>query len=131
MSYQEFRQSYITALFWSTTDCRGNGDCSCNDCECFDSWADESDFADGELAKIDTMCRSFYDTHSDDFVGASTQCTQDEQAGHDFCMTQNGHGCGFWDGDWPEPAATRLTSASESARECNIYTGDDGEIYVS
>ena len=24
------------------------------------------------------------------------------QAGHDFCLTRNGHGAGFDDGDWPE-----------------------------
>ena len=22
-------------------------------------------------------------------------------AGHDFWLTRNGHGAGFWDGDWP------------------------------
>ena len=24
-----------------------------------------------------------------------------EQAGHDFWLTRNRHGAGFWDGDWP------------------------------
>lgn len=24
------------------------------------------------------------------------------QAGHDFWLTRNGHGAGFWDGDWPK-----------------------------
>jgi hypothetical protein len=23
------------------------------------------------------------------------------RAGHDFWLTRNGHGAGFWDGDWP------------------------------
>ena len=27
-------------------------------------------------------------------------------AGHDLWLNRNGHGCGFWDGDWREPAAT-------------------------
>jgi hypothetical protein len=43
-----------------------------------------------------------------------------EQAGRDFWYTRNGHGCGFWDGDWPEPAATVLTDASHAC----------GEVYV-
>lgn len=24
------------------------------------------------------------------------------QAGHDFCLSRNGHGAGFWDGHWGE-----------------------------
>jgi hypothetical protein len=52
------------------------------------------------------------------------------QAGHDFWLTRNGHGAGFWDGDWPEPQATELTNASKQYGECNLYVGDDGLIYT-
>lgn len=51
------------------------------------------------------------------------------QAGHDFWLTRNGHGAGFWDGDWPEPAATRLTKAAHSCGEYTLYVGDDGMIH--
>jgi hypothetical protein len=53
------------------------------------------------------------------------------QAGHDFWLTRNGHGAGFWDGDYPEPQATRLTNASKRFREVDLYVGDDGKIYAS
>ena len=43
-----------------------------------------------------------------------------EQAGHDLWLTRNGHGCGFWDGDWKEPAATLLTAAAKSLGECFV-----------
>lgn len=49
-------------------------------------------------------------------------------AGHDFWLTRCGHGAGFWDGDWPEPAATALTEASKAFRNVDLYVGDDGEI---
>lgn len=29
-----------------------------------------------------------------------------EEAGSDFHFNRNGHGCGFWDGDWPENGDT-------------------------
>lgn len=51
------------------------------------------------------------------------------QAGHDFWLTRNGHGAGFWDGDWPE-AGERLTKASKAYPEVTLYIGDDKKIYA-
>jgi hypothetical protein len=53
-----------------------------------------------------------------------------EMGGHDFLLTRNGHGCGFWDGDWPEEAGERLTAAAEKCGEFNLYVGDDGLLYA-
>ena len=49
---------------------------------------------------------------------------------HDLWLTRNGHGCGFWDGDWPEPQASRLTDAANKLGHCDLYVGDDGKIYI-
>lgn len=56
-------------------------------------------------------------------------------AGHDFWLTRNGHGAGFWDGDWdsvedngPE-YGDRLTEAAEQFKEVCLYVGDDGRIH--
>lgn len=51
-------------------------------------------------------------------------------AAHDFWLTRNGHGAGFWDGDWPEPMADTLTQAAKAFGECNLYAGDDGRLYL-
>ncbi len=51
-------------------------------------------------------------------------------AGHDFWLTRCGHGAGFWDGDWPEPAASVLTEASKEFGNVDLYVGDDGQIYA-
>lgn len=50
-------------------------------------------------------------------------------AGQDFWLTRNGHGAGFWDGDWPEHGDA-LTDAAAAFGECYIYVGDDGKIYL-
>jgi hypothetical protein len=52
-----------------------------------------------------------------------------EHAGHDFWYTRNGHGVGFWDGDWEEPWATQLDNASKAFGHIDVYLGDDGLIY--
>lgn len=53
-------------------------------------------------------------------------------AGHDFWLTRNGHGCGFWDGDWEgaEYYGDILTAASKKFKELKPYVGDDGKIYL-
>lgn len=53
-----------------------------------------------------------------------------QQAGHDFWLTRNGHGCGFWDGDWPE-VGDKLTAIAKQFPEVTAYLGDDGLIYLA
>ena len=38
-------------------------------------------------------------------------------AGHDFWLTRNGHGAGFWDGDWPAFQGEMFTNISKSFGE--------------
>lgn len=73
--------------------------------------------ADYELAKwcsLGTIRRAIRDCA--DFCRQTAEClgldlTLDEQAGSDFFFTRERHGCGFWDGDWPEIGDT-LTDIS-------------------
>lgn len=51
------------------------------------------------------------------------------RAGHDLWLTANHHGAGFWDGDWPEPAAAELTAAAHALGGMDLYVGDDGQIH--
>lgn len=53
-----------------------------------------------------------------------------ESAGHDFYFTRQGHGAGFWDGDWPADIGEFLTECCEQLGALEIYQGDDGLIYA-
>jgi len=55
----------------------------------------------------------------------------DEDAGHDFWLTRNRHGAGFWDGDYAEADGEALTTAAHAFGEVWPYVGDDGRIYIS
>ena len=59
-----------------------------------------------------------------------TDSKQFSLAGHDFWLTRNGHGAGFWDGDWPESIGKELTELSKSFGEVNPYTYK-GKVYLS
>lgn len=49
---------------------------------------------------------------------------------HDFILTRNGHGVGFWDsGRWVAPWGDRLTELAKSFDEISCVVGDDGLIY--
>jgi len=46
------------------------------------------------------------------------------QCGHDFWLTRNGHGAGFWDRGYKEPIAKKLTELCKKAGEYYVF-GDD------
>ena len=52
-----------------------------------------------------------------------------DKVGHDLWLTRNGHGAGFWDGDYADDVGEALTKISEAMGEIDLYVGDDGKIY--
>ena len=53
-----------------------------------------------------------------------------EQQGHDFWLTRNRHGAGFWDRGLPVEIGKALTTAAHSYGSCDLYVGDDGQVYT-
>lgn len=53
----------------------------------------------------------------------------DEQIGHDFWLTRNGHGAGFWDRGLEENISEQLTKSAGSFKTVDLYVGDDGIIH--
>lgn len=52
-----------------------------------------------------------------------------EQAGHDFWLTRNRHGAGFWDRGLGEKG-DKLTELSEKFTELSPYVGTNNKIYL-
>ena len=53
----------------------------------------------------------------------------EDDIGHDLWLTRNGHGAGFWDGDYPE-AGKELDKIASKMGGKDIYVGDDGKLYI-
>lgn len=106
-----FTEAYIDAALFSEVD--GDGDP-------LDANHDVHSIHPDTLAKMVADCAAFQAAHPTD---------DESQAGHDFWLTRNGHGAGFWDGDWPEPLAGTLTDAAHAFGECDLCIGDDGLIH--
>lgn len=114
----KFTAAYIEAALWSSND-----ENTPQGGEPLDSNYTAADIAAETLERIKADCAQFQ------IENAANIAADVEQAGHDFWLTRNGHGAGFWDGDWPEPAASRLTAAAHKFGEFTLYVGDDALIY--
>ncbi len=125
-----FTAAYIEAALWSTLD---ESDDSGG--EPLDANYSGDDLAPETLASMVADCARFQEENTDD-IWAEGACkfasdyTPSERAGHDFWLNRNGHGCGFWDGDWKEPHASRLDAAARAFKQVDLYVGDDGLIYA-
>ena len=91
---------------------------------------DNPDFDDAELSEearedIRAECHSFFRRFG---CYLENEGQSPAQMGHDFWLTRNGHGAGFWDGDWPIYGDT-ISKASEGYGQLDAYLGDDGLIY--
>lgn len=53
----------------------------------------------------------------------------DEALEHDYILTRNHHGAGFWDGDWVALGDT-LTAIAQSLPELVPFVGDNGRLYL-
>ena len=107
-----FLDAYITAALWSSTDYDGVP-------------LDETphELHQDTLAKMKADCLAFQVRNADDLKGIPY-----DLAGHDFWLTRNGHGAGFWDKGYGE-VGDRLTKACKAFPEVDLYVGDDGFIH--
>lgn len=124
----EFTCAYIEASLWSSND---ESDDSGG--KPLDTNYDVDDIAPDALTTIIADCQKFQSDNAADLALAydlypQREWSPESQAGHDFWLTRNGHGVGFWDRGIGE-VGDRLTEASNKCGEVHLYVGDDGAIY--
>ena len=93
-------------------------DLDCPDCETYGA-----ELSEESKAKMEHDARQFWDR-----CKHLIEHNAIEQAGHDFWLTRNGHGAGFWDrsDDTYFGYQDFFTKISEMHGEVYIYLGDDG-----
>ena len=106
---EQFVDAYIEAALWSSYDD--------NDDPLDDNY-DRDSIELETLNKMERDCKIFFDVNYEDIKSNISL------AGHDFWLTRNGHGCGFWDGDWPEEIGDRLTEAAEQFSTYDLWVSD-------
>lgn len=113
-----FTKGYIEAAYW--TECNSDNEELEN--------ATFADLSQTALVDIIAECEAF----QKDNVAALAQyyeAGRDEaHAGHDFWLTRNRHGAGFWDRGMGAVGIT-LTNAAHAYGEANLYMGDDEMVH--
>lgn len=128
-------EEYIEAMAEGYSDCLlwqahyvADHDWVCNrtECECETTQMNEDfsteDFSDDLWDKIQQVCKDFFDAKWTDLGDIDPH-----QAGHDFMLTRQGHGTGFWDRGLGDKG-DRLTRHAKVYGEHNIEA-ENGFIY--
>jgi len=113
-----FTLAYIECALWASND-----DADERGGEPLDANYGIDDLAPETLAAMIADCATFQRAHAADIADNL------ERAGHNFWLTRNDHGAGFWDGNYPE-AGERLTAASQAYGEVCLCVYE-GKIYDS
>lgn len=113
-------ESYIGTALWSTTAEEAY------DGEFLDEFYSFEDVDEDDLEILRKELCLFIKEHFG-LVTSTDRNTDISHFVHNVWLTRNGHGAGFWDGDYANGEA--LTEACEKLGEVCLYAGDDGKIY--
>jgi hypothetical protein len=116
----QFTDAYIECALWSSTD---NADDSGG--EPLDSNYGPEDIAPETYAQMVLDCESFQGANA----GYLEMAGDAARNGHDFWLTRNHHGAGFWDRGYPGNVGDILTERAHAYGEVDLMVGDDGMIY--
>lgn len=114
-----FVRSYVNCALWSSIDDEG---------EPLDTDTDGHDLPSVTLEKMKADCDAFRVEAG--IADLLAHAGDDSQNGHDFWLTRNRHGAGFWDRGYGK-VGRKLTDAAHAWGECDIYREDDGLVYIS
>jgi hypothetical protein len=111
-----FFDGYLECAIWASVDDNG-------------SPLDRSDaeLSDSTRLEMQNECAAFESENRALLDQANEEGISDEYLGHDFWLTRNHHGTGFWDRGLSVGQA--LTDAAHAAGERTLCIGDDGKIY--
>ena len=116
----EFQRGYVECALWTYDGNDGENDIAIED---FDSATIEQMIKD---------CKQFYQDNARNlirlFENQSVPYSR-SQAGHDFWLTRNRHGSGFWDRGLGV-TGEHLTRKAEILKEVSLYIGEGGLIYA-
>lgn len=119
----EFLAGYLRCALWSSTD---------EDGEHLDAAYSVDDFSPEAVRQSEVDCTEFFDGAAETLYAAwSSRGYEFSRAGHDFWLTRNGHGAGFWDRDELKGGfGKRLTKSCKKFKEVDLYVGDDRKVHL-
>lgn len=125
--FEDFFEGYIEAAAWSSMDTL-NGE---------DVHLDDYEWAEGQEERLKESALDFFNANLTDleaYIKARgfnhRSHTGWSYAGHDFWLTRNRHGAGFWDRGLGV-LGERLSDTARVYGSIDLYLGDDELIYAA
>ena len=114
--FDNFFHAYLSCALWSSID---------DDGEPLDGLFTIDDISEESLNQMRRDCEAFFVDYGHLFRHA------EERAGHDFWLTRNRHGAGFWDRPefYGEQEAKELTHASHAYGEAYLMVDENNWIH--
>jgi hypothetical protein len=105
---------YLKCALWSSTNC---------DDDPLDCYFDVRDFATEAIGSANDDLNEFWE-QAKPYI---KEDVQERQVAHDFWLTRNGHGSGFWDRPeiYGEANAEKLTEIAKTFGEKYVYVHND------
>lgn len=113
----KFTRAFFECALWSSSDSEDRS---------LDENYSVEDIDSHCVMKLIAECAEFQQTNA----ASLAECGDDFQNGHDFWLTRNRHGAGFWDRGYGA-VGEHLTEASHVYGKVDLYVGNDGRIYAS
>ncbi len=146
---EAFTKGYIECALWcGVMTYRHNDNCPCHeasdngdpydsdDCTCDEpdltsdgDGYDESQLTDDTRKQLESDAADFYASNGADLLASTLDM---RRCGHDFWLTRNRHGAGFWGeksrGATADAALDRLTEASHAYGDAALVLNTNGKI---
>lgn len=129
----QFVFGYITAALWTEEENINESGVE----------ADRSEVCPDSLKRVEKCCKRLLTEYHDavrlmaEHIVHSEEYTAWEVLGHNFWLTRNGHGAGFWDKEYRHTAAVKASEYltlnvgfGTKYPAVDLYVGDDKKIYI-
>lgn len=113
-------EHYITCALWASID---------DDGDPFDRNYEAGDIHKEAVKRMRQEVEDFV-REQKDLINLLPDSYGLDQLGHDFFLTRNGHGAGFWDRGLG-PVGDALTEACKACGSQDLYLGDDEFLWVA
>lgn len=114
-----FLRAYMECALWSSTD---NSDPETGG-DPLDQNYSIDDISSETREQMGKDCAAFWNEHR------AVLARDPSLAGHDFWLSRNGHGAGFFDREW-YGHSRKLQAAAKAYGDVYLYAGDDGRVYA-
>jgi hypothetical protein len=122
---KEFIRGYLEAALFASHDI--------NDPEygdTLDAVYSVDDFSDKAREDIKQDCESFIEMAEESGLWDAIEGDL-AYAGHNFFLTRNRHGAGFWDGRYESKIGNELTKIAHTFGSQDFYVNDNSEIEIA